>query len=81
MIGGSDMTLDEINKIGELVTAELDEDANVIWGARVQDDMKGKLMVMTIITGLTSPWILGRKQPKETKKQEIEDSLGIELIN
>ena len=81
VIGGSDMTLDEINKIGELVTAELDEDANVIWGARIQDDMKGKIMVMTIITGVTSPWILGRKQAKETKKQEIEDSLGIELIN
>jgi cell division protein FtsZ len=81
VIGGPDMTLEEINKVGELVTAEMDEDANVIWGARVQEDMKGKLMVMTIITGVTSPWIVGRQQVKETKKQEIEDSLGIELIN
>ncbi|MEM4240084.1 MAG: cell division protein FtsZ [Candidatus Woesearchaeota archaeon] len=81
VIGGPDMTLDEINKVGELVTAELDEDANVIWGARVCDDMKGKLMVMTIITGVTSPWIIGRQQVKETKKAQIEDELGIELIN
>ncbi len=81
VIGGPDMTLDEINRAGEMVTAELDEDANVIWGARVQDDMKGKLMIMTIITGVTSPWIVGRQQVKETKKAEIEDSLGIELIN
>ncbi len=81
VIGGPDMTLDEINRAGELVTAELDEDANVIWGARVCDDMKGKLMVMTIITGVTSPWILGRQHVKETKKAQIEDELGIELIN
>ncbi len=81
VIGGPDMTLDEINRAGELVTAELDEDANVIWGARVADDMKGKLMVMTIITGVTSPWILGRQQVRETKKAQIEDELGIELIN
>ena len=81
VIGGPDMTLDEINKVGEQVTAELDEDANVIWGARVQDDMKGKIMVMTIITGVNSPWIVGRQQAKETRKSEIEDSLGIELIN
>ncbi len=81
VIGGPDMTLEEINKVGEQVTAELDEDANVIWGARVCDDMKGKLMVMTIITGVTSPWIVGRQQVKETKKAQIEDELGIELIN
>jgi cell division protein FtsZ len=81
VIGGPDMTLEEINKVGEQVTAELDEDANVIWGARVQDDMKGKLMVMTIITGVTSPWIVGRQQAKATQKAAIEGELGIELIN
>ncbi|MEM4246869.1 MAG: cell division protein FtsZ [Candidatus Woesearchaeota archaeon] len=81
VIGGPDMTLEEINKVGELVTAELDEDANVIWGARVTDEMKGKLMVMTIITGVTSPWIVGRQQVRETKKAQIEDELGIELLN
>jgi len=81
VVGGPDMTLDDINKVGEHVTAELDEDANVIWGARVDESMKGKLMVMTIVTGVTSPWILGRQEVKETKKTQIEDELGIELIN
>ncbi|MBI4142091.1 cell division protein FtsZ, partial [Candidatus Woesearchaeota archaeon] len=43
--GGPDLTLDEINRVGELVTKSLDDHANVIWGARVSEDMKGKLMV------------------------------------
>ena len=81
--GGPDMTLEEINRVGELVTANMDEDANVIWGARVTDDMKGKLMVMTIITGVNSPWIMGKTtaQSKAAAKAEIEDALGIEILN
>jgi len=80
--GGTDLTLDDINKVGELVTESLDDDANVIWGARVSDDLKGKITVMTIITGVNSPWILGKvdyKQPTQVQ-QEISDELGIEII-
>jgi len=80
--GGPDMTLDEVSRIGEVVTESLDDDANVIWGARVADDMKGRLTVMTIITGVNSPWILGKvdhKQPSAQAKQ-ISKELGIEII-
>jgi len=82
IIGGPDMTLDEISRAGELVTESLDDDANVIWGARVSDDMKGKMTVMTIITGVKSPWILGKvdhKQPSERARQ-ISAELGIEIV-
>ncbi|MFH1399321.1 MAG: cell division protein FtsZ [Candidatus Woesearchaeota archaeon] len=82
VIGGPDMTLDEINRAGELITESLDDDANVIWGARVQEDMKGKLTVMTIITGVKSPWILGKVQERHISPQvqEISDELGIEIV-
>ena len=65
-----------------MVTAELDEDANVIWGARISDDMKGKLTVMTIITGVNSPWILGKIDQKHTqhKAKALSRELGIELV-
>ncbi|MBD3249235.1 cell division protein FtsZ [Candidatus Woesearchaeota archaeon] len=80
--GGPDMTLEEISKVGELVTESLDDDANVIWGARVSEDMKGKLTVMTIVTGVNSPWILGKvdhKNPSPQAKQMSEE-LGIEIV-
>lgn len=80
--GGPDMTLEEINRAGELITESLDSDANVIWGARVTDDMKGKLVVMTIITGVKSPWLLGNvKHEATTKQTSYDDELGIELLN
>lgn len=80
--GGTDLTLDEINQIGELVTESMDQDANVIWGARVSDEMKGKLTVMTIITGVKSPWILGKMNFKKPSREEIQmsDELGIEIV-
>ena len=81
--GGSDMTLDEISRIGELVTESLDPDANVIWGARVSEELKGKITVMTIITGVVSPWILGKVDytKPSPKAKQIGDELGIEIIH
>ncbi|MDK2850000.1 MAG: cell division protein FtsZ [Candidatus Woesearchaeota archaeon] len=80
--GGPDLTLEEVNRVGELVTAEMDPDANVIWGARVTDDMRGKLTVMTIITGVKSPWILGKPTEEERvkEKERISSELGIDVI-
>ena len=80
--GGPDMTLDEISRVGELVTESLDPDANVIWGARVEDSMKGKITVMTIITGVKSPWILGKVDytKPSVRAREISEELGIELV-
>jgi len=82
VIGGPDMTLDEINRAGELVTESLDDDANVIWGARVDEAMKGKMTIMTIITGVKSPWIVGRMDVKRARPQtsELSDELGIEIV-
>ncbi|MEK6876307.1 MAG: cell division protein FtsZ [Nanoarchaeota archaeon] len=79
--GGPDMTLDEVARVGELVTESLDPDANVIWGARVSDEMRGKLTVMTIITGVHSPWILGKVDAKTQRQENLRFSteLGIDF--
>jgi cell division protein FtsZ len=81
--GGPEMTLDEISRVGELVTESMDEDANVIWGARIDDGLKGKVVVMTIITGVKSPWILGKQNAKEREvaRQQLSDDLGIEIVH
>lgn len=88
--GGPDMTLEEINRVGELVTETLDDNANVIWGARVDESMKGKITVMTIVTGIHSPWVLGKEpvgarserfeRVEDRRSREITEELGIEII-
>lgn len=78
--GGPDLTLEEISRVGELITESMDDDANVIWGARVSEDMKGKLTVMTIITGVHSPWILGKKSESPQERMRFSEELGIEMV-
>lgn len=81
--GGDDMTLEEINRVGERVTESMDPDANVIWGARVSNDMRGKMTVMTIITGVRSPWILGKidqKRESVDARTAVGDELGIDMV-
>lgn len=80
--GGNDLTLDEVSRAGELVTEALDPDANVIWGARISDDLSGKMRIMTIITGVNSPYILGRVDHAQPTIREIQVSreLGIDLL-
>lgn len=79
--GGPDMKLEEVNMIGEFVSKQLDQDAQVIWGSRIEPEFKGKIRVITIVTGVKSPYILG---PTEAAKEGVEtyaDELGINVIN
>lgn len=80
--GGPDLTLDEVNKAAEVVTESLDVDANVIWGARIDENMTGKLRIMTIITGVNSPYVLGRIDKKRASSQavRVSEELGIDMV-
>lgn len=78
--GGEDLTLDEVNRTGTLVTEALDPDANIIWGARICDELKGKIRVMTIVTGVNSPYILGKVKPAVKKQGEQLEELGIDIV-
>ncbi|MBI4361395.1 cell division protein FtsZ [Candidatus Micrarchaeota archaeon] len=59
--GGPDMTLGECNQIGEMLTEKVDPNATVIWGARIDPTMEGKIEVIAIFTGIQSPYVLGKK--------------------
>lgn len=80
--GGPDLTLEDVSRVGEMVTESLDKDANVIWGARINDSMTGKLRIMTIIAGVTSPYILGKVDPVKPSRESIRmgEELGIDFI-
>lgn len=82
VIGGEDMRLDEIDRIGSRIQSVLDPDAQVIWGARISADHRGKIQVITIITGVKSPYILGQISKEELGKAKTGESkeLGIKVI-
>jgi len=80
--GGTDMTLEEAKSVVETISEKLDEDARIIWGAQISEDLEGTIRTMLIVTGVTSPQIFGPKRTTAIrKKQEMESELGIEFIS
>jgi len=56
IIGGRDMTLDEVAKIGELMTQRVPESKRVIWGARVNDAMTGRIQIIALFSSVGNPF-------------------------
>jgi cell division protein FtsZ len=85
VIGGDDLKLDEINLIGETVSQKMNPEATVMWGARVLPEYHGRVQVITIITGVKSPYIMG-SQTEELKKSSKElaneyNEIGVRVFN
>ncbi|MBS3150911.1 hypothetical protein J4443_00840 [Candidatus Woesearchaeota archaeon] len=82
--GGQDLTLSEARKVVETVSERLDDDARIIWGAQISDDLENTLRTMLIVTGVTSPQIFGKRTappPRKKAKSEIEEELGIDFVD
>ena len=51
IIGGNDMAMHEINAAAEAITDVADQDVNVIFGATINPDIKGEVIVTVVATG------------------------------
>ena len=82
IMGGSDMTLEEARRVVEAISEKMDEDAKIIWGCQISEDLENTIRAMLIVTGVTSPQIFGPKKTlNKKKKKNIENELGIEFID
>jgi cell division protein FtsZ len=82
VVGGPDLTLEEARKVVESVSLKLDEDARIIWGAQIYEDLTGIVRVMIIVTGIKSSQITGLSNVLPSKKtKEMEANLGIEFVD
>ncbi len=88
--GGTDMTLEEAKNVVETVSRRLDDDAKIIWGAQIYEDLDKTIKTMLIITGVKSAQIFGKGDDDDDnenktikvkrKKREMESELGIEFV-
>ncbi|OQA37186.1 MAG: Cell division protein FtsZ [Parcubacteria group bacterium ADurb.Bin326] len=49
--GGNDLTMNEIKEITDVITSGVSDDAKIIFGANVDDNMKDKVRVTLVATG------------------------------
>ncbi|MBU3965928.1 MAG: cell division protein FtsZ [Euryarchaeota archaeon] len=56
IIGGGDMTLDEVAQIGELMSKHVPDTKRVIWGAKVDESMTGRLRIIALFSSIGNPF-------------------------
>lgn len=62
VIGGLDMSMHEINTVAETITAAADPEANIIFGATINPELEGELIVTVIATGFDESYYSTRNQ-------------------
>lgn len=62
VIGGLDMSMHEINIAAETITAAADPSANIIFGATINPDLEGEMIITVIATGFDASYFTTRGQ-------------------
>jgi cell division protein FtsZ len=61
VIGGSDMSMHEINTAAEAITAAADPEANIIFGATINPDLEGEIIITVVATGFDAAYYANRQ--------------------
>jgi cell division protein FtsZ len=62
--GGDDMTLFEVDQAANRIREEVDEDANIIFGAATDDALEGRIRVSVVATGIDSVMPQQEERPR-----------------
>lgn len=60
VIGGNDLSMHEINAAAETITTAADPDANIIFGATVNPDLEGEIIITVVATGFDASYFSRR---------------------
>ncbi len=58
--GSSDLTLQESEKIVQIVADNLDPEANIIWGAQIDEDLENMIRTTIVVSGVKSQYNISR---------------------
>jgi cell division protein FtsZ len=64
VIGGMDMSMHEINTAAETITAAADPDANIIFGATINPELEGEVIITVVATGFDASYFSNRAKTK-----------------
>ncbi len=60
VIGGHDMSMHEINAAAEVITAAADPDATIIFGATINPELEGEIIITVVATGFDMSYFAKR---------------------
>ncbi len=60
VIGGNDLSMHEINAAAEAITTAADPDANIIFGATINPELEGEVIITVVATGFDASYFAKR---------------------
>jgi cell division protein FtsZ len=77
--GGDDMTLEDINRAGEIVIDRIAPNAKVSWGARVNSTMQGSIRATVVLAGVDSPFLVEGLPAFSSVSERLEEGLEVDI--
>lgn len=74
VIGGNDMSMHEINQAAEQITAAADPEANIIFGATINPDVQGEMIITVVATGFDDAYFTNRDETPATTSSTLPKS-------
>jgi cell division protein FtsZ len=68
VIGGNDLAMHEINAAAETITAAADPEANIIFGATIQPELEGEVIITVVATGFDASYYAKRDAKPSSSK-------------
>lgn len=83
VIGGNDLTMHEINAAAETITNAADPDANIIFGATINPELEGEIIVTVVATGFDASYFAKRQQPalEDEPRQAVQHASSLAAPN
>jgi cell division protein FtsZ len=66
VIGGNDLSMHEINGAAETITNAADPDANIIFGATINPELEGEVIITVVATGFDESYFSKRSATNES---------------
>lgn len=77
VIGGNDISMHEINTAAETITAAADPDANIIFGATINPELEGEIIITVVATGFDATYFANRNATTAApSKDNTDDSIS-----
>ncbi len=77
VVGGSSMSISDAETVVEEVYDRINPDARIIWGAQIDPSLDNTIRTMLVVTGVSSPQILGKE---DLKQGRVVSKHGIDFL-
>lgn len=78
VIGGNDLAMHEINAAAETITSAADPEANIIFGATINPDLDGELIITVVATGFDASYFSKMQQQKMAEINSTDNSSALD---